>query len=127
MLRNMISEPYLSDMYFYLEAYPQKFNLNSLVIFFLRKDRSKLVLATKCGRNVQPSNPNGEGLSRFHIINSVEKSLKRLQTDYVDIFYVSRYVDSAFINQQWPSINGKLGGIMTLLCVLITGNEKFDL
>tara|TARA_R110002072_G_scaffold13418_13_gene56331 strand:+ start:6950 stop:7897 length:948 start_codon:yes stop_codon:yes gene_type:complete len=50
-----------------------------------RGNRDKLVLATKCfaqtGRR-----PNNRGLSRHHIIASIEASLKRLQTDYVDIY-----------------------------------------
>jgi aryl-alcohol dehydrogenase-like predicted oxidoreductase len=50
-----------------------------------RGRRDDLVIATKCfaptGRR-----PNNRGLSRHHIIASIEASLRRLQTDYVDIY-----------------------------------------
>ena len=32
--------------------------------------------------------PNCQGLSRHHILQNIERSLKRLQTDYVDILFV---------------------------------------
>jgi aryl-alcohol dehydrogenase-like predicted oxidoreductase len=50
-----------------------------------RGNRDDLVIATKCfapmGRR-----PNNRGLSRHHIVASIEASLRRLQTDYVDIY-----------------------------------------
>jgi aryl-alcohol dehydrogenase-like predicted oxidoreductase len=47
--------------------------------------RQQLVVATKtCGRMWE--GPNGEGLSRAHILRSVEDSLRRLQTDYIDLY-----------------------------------------
>ena len=56
----------------------------------IRQNRDRLVLATKCGRLSDPGYPNGEGASRVHIMSSIEASLKRLQTSYVDVFYVSQ-------------------------------------
>ncbi|WP_034993518.1 aldo/keto reductase [Beijerinckia mobilis] len=45
--------------------------------------RDKVVLATKVGGDMGAF---GKGLSRTHIILSVEASLKRLQTDYIDLY-----------------------------------------
>lgn len=45
--------------------------------------RSQVVLATKSGFEVQGK----KGLSRAHIIAAAEGSLKRLQTDYIDLYY----------------------------------------
>ncbi len=53
-------------------------------------DRSKLVISTKAFRPMS-DDPNDVGLSRKHLFESIEKSLKRLQTDYIDIFYCHRY------------------------------------
>jgi L-glyceraldehyde 3-phosphate reductase len=52
--------------------------------------RSSYVLATKTFWPVGDG-PNDRGLSRKHIIEQCNASLKRLNTDYVDIFYCHRY------------------------------------
>ena len=52
--------------------------------------RTSYVLATKCFFP-QGSGPNERGLSRKHIIESCERSLKRLGVDYVDILYCHQY------------------------------------
>ena len=53
--------------------------------------RHQLVIATKV-RGQMSDDPNDQGLSRQHIMRSVENSLKRLQTDYIDL-YQSHSVD----------------------------------
>ncbi len=45
--------------------------------------RSEVVIATKVGMDMKE---NGKGLSRKHILASVERSLNRLQTDYIDLY-----------------------------------------
>jgi aryl-alcohol dehydrogenase-like predicted oxidoreductase len=47
--------------------------------------REQLVIATKV-RGSMGSGPNDEGLSRAHIINACEASLRRLQTEYIDLY-----------------------------------------
>jgi len=49
--------------------------------------RQDLVLATKV-RGDMGSGPNEQGLSRVHIMQAVEDSLTRLQTDYIDLYQV---------------------------------------
>ena len=49
--------------------------------------RQDLVLATKV-RGEMGSGPNDQGLSRTHIMQAVEDSLTRLQTDYIDLYQV---------------------------------------
>ena len=53
--------------------------------------RDQVVLATKV-RGEMGKGPNDQGLSRVHIINAVEASLRRLQTDYIDL-YQSHWTD----------------------------------
>ncbi len=53
--------------------------------------RDQIVLATKV-RGQMGKGPNDQGLSRVHIINAVEASLRRLQTDHIDL-YQSHWTD----------------------------------
>ncbi len=53
--------------------------------------RDQIVLATKV-RGEMGKAPNDQGLSRVHIMNAVEASLRRLQTDYIDL-YQSHWTD----------------------------------
>ncbi len=47
--------------------------------------RDQLVIATKVRGTMGPG-PNNVGLSRVHIMQAVEASLRRLQTDYIDLY-----------------------------------------
>src|SRR5207302_6033561 len=58
---------------------------------WLEGRRDKFVLATKCRMRVGHG-PNDEGLSRRHILRAVEDSLRRLRTDYIDL-YQSHFPD----------------------------------
>jgi len=49
--------------------------------------RDQVVLATKV-RFAMGQGPNDAGLSRYHIVRSVEDSLRRLQTDTIDLLYM---------------------------------------
>ncbi len=53
----------------------------------LNLNRNELIIATKV-RAAMSEEVNNQGLSRFHMFNSVEKSLERLQLNYIDILYV---------------------------------------
>jgi aryl-alcohol dehydrogenase-like predicted oxidoreductase len=52
-----------------------------------RGARERVVLATKC-RGAMGPGPNDEGLSRRHVIAACEASLRRLQTDFIDLYQV---------------------------------------
>ncbi len=53
-----------------------------------RKLRDQLVLATKFGFNARPGNPHAGGNGRKNIHRALEGSLRRLQTDYVDLYWL---------------------------------------
>ena len=55
---------------------------------FARRD--EVVIATKVNQPMG-SDPNQRGLSRKHILNSIDASLKRLGTDYVDLYQIHRW------------------------------------
>jgi aryl-alcohol dehydrogenase-like predicted oxidoreductase len=49
--------------------------------------RREVVIATKVFNAMGPG-PNDSGMSRVHIMNAVEDSLRRLGTDYIDLYYI---------------------------------------
>jgi aryl-alcohol dehydrogenase-like predicted oxidoreductase len=53
-----------------------------------KKLRDKLVLATKFGFNAQPGNPHAGGNGRKNIYRALEGSLRRLHTDYIDLYWL---------------------------------------
>lgn len=52
--------------------------------------RNQIVLATKVQGRVGPG-PNDQGLSRHHIMQGVEQSLRRLRTDHITLYQVHRF------------------------------------
>lgn len=52
----------------------------------LKEERHNVVLATKVAYRIGPG-VNDVGLSRRHIIQGIEDSLRRLETDYIDLYY----------------------------------------
>lgn len=52
--------------------------------------RERIVLATKAHGSMSDEDPNMEGNSRRHIIEACEASLRRLQTDYIDLYQIHR-------------------------------------
>ena len=55
---------------------------------FIAGRREQLVLATKFAVNTRPGDPNAGGNHRKNIVQAVEASLKRLRTDYIDLYYL---------------------------------------
>lgn len=51
-----------------------------------RRARDRVVLATKCSYNAEAGNPNAGGNGRKHVMRAIESSLRRLQTDYIDLY-----------------------------------------
>lgn len=58
---------------------------------FLKGRREQVVLATKYTLCVRPDDPNAGGNQRKNMFQSVEASLKRLKTDYIDLYWVHVY------------------------------------
>ncbi|PIY20898.1 MAG: aldo/keto reductase [Deltaproteobacteria bacterium CG_4_10_14_3_um_filter_60_8] len=55
---------------------------------FVAADRERFVVATKYTLNGRPTDPNGGGNHRKSMVHAVEGSLKRLHTDYIDLYWV---------------------------------------
>jgi aryl-alcohol dehydrogenase-like predicted oxidoreductase len=50
--------------------------------------RDRLTIATKFSGNLYPGDPNGGGSGRKALIDACENSLRRLQTDYIDLYWM---------------------------------------
>jgi len=66
--------------------------------------RDQVVIATKVC-NPMGRGPNERGLSRKHIMQSIDASLKRLGTDYVDLYQVHRWDYSTPIEETMEALN----------------------
>ena len=56
-----------------------------------RSRRDRLVIATKFTGNLYPGDPNGGGSGRKSIVSACENSLRRLQTDYIDLYWLHNW------------------------------------
>ena len=66
--------------------------------------RDKLVIATKV-RGKMGTGPNDEGLSRLHIFNAIEASLRRLGVDYIDLYQTHAYDEKTPIEETLNALN----------------------
>ncbi len=66
--------------------------------------RDKIVIATKVC-NPMSQDPNDRGLSRKHIMQSIDASLKRLGTDYVDLYQIHRWDNATPIEETMEALN----------------------
>src|SRR3569833_365060 len=66
--------------------------------------RDEIVLATKVYSRLREG-PNGSGLSRKAVFQELDASLKRLGTDYVDLYQIHRWDDSTPIEETLDALN----------------------
>jgi aryl-alcohol dehydrogenase (NADP+) len=66
--------------------------------------RDKVVIATKVF-NAMGDDPNQRGLSRKHIMHAIDDSLRRLGTDYVDLYQIHRFDYDTPIEETLEALN----------------------
>jgi aryl-alcohol dehydrogenase-like predicted oxidoreductase len=92
-----------------------------------RGRRGDIVLATKVRGRMWPG-PNGEGLSRAHILRAVEDSLRRLQTDYIDLYQTHSPDPNTPIDETLRAMDDlvRQGKVRYLGCSNYTGWELME-
>src|ERR1700689_5448196 len=74
---------------FYTKSHSEKIIGDHVGRHGARRDR--LVIATKFSGNLYPGDPNGGGSGRKSVIAACENSLRRLQTDYIDLYWLHNW------------------------------------
>ena len=74
---------------FYTKSHSEKIIGDHIGRHPARRDR--LVIATKFSGNLYPGDPNGGGSGRKSIVAACENSLRRLQTDYIDLYWLHNW------------------------------------
>ncbi|MGL6210296.1 MAG: aldo/keto reductase [Paracoccaceae bacterium] len=70
----------------------------------LQGRRDQVLVTTKARMRVGPG-PNDEGASRWHLIRECERSLKRLKTDHIDIYYVHEWDGTTPVEEKMAALD----------------------
>ncbi|EIA7971907.1 aldo/keto reductase [Listeria monocytogenes] len=68
-------------------------------------NRDDVVLATKVQQTMRPDRPNSGGLSRKTILSEIDHSLKRLETDYVDLYIIHHFDENTPIEETMEALH----------------------
>ena len=90
----------------------------------IKDKRHKVVLATKA-RGPQGRGPNDSGLSRVHLTRALDASLRRLGTDYVDLYQCHSWDPDTPIEETMATLDGfvRSGKVRYIGCSNFTGSQ----
>ncbi len=66
--------------------------------------RDEVVVTTKAYFPTS-ADRNARGLSRYHLVRAVEASLRRLNTDYIDVFFLHRHDEETSVEETWRAVD----------------------
>ena len=72
---------------------------------FVSSDRDRFVIATKYTSNTRAGDPNAGGNHRKNMVQSLEASLKRLNTDYIDLYWVHAWDQTTPIEEMMRALD----------------------
>ena len=75
----------------------------------MHHERDELVIATKAYFPMGKS-PNARGSSRYHLVRAVEASLRRLNTDRIDLYYLHRFDDVTDVDETMRALDDLVRG-----------------
>src|SRR6188472_4078637 len=81
---------------------------------FIAGDRDLFVLATKYTSNTRRGDPNAGGNHRKSMVSSLEASLERLKTDYIDLYWVHAWDQIAPIDETMRGLDDLVKSVKIL-------------
>jgi aryl-alcohol dehydrogenase-like predicted oxidoreductase len=75
---------------------------------FIRPDREFLVLASKFSLNTRPDDPNAGGSHRKNLVQALEQSLRRLDTGYLDLYWVHGWDGATDISELMRALDDQV-------------------
>jgi len=83
----------------------------------LQGRRERFIVATKAVMRMGDG-PNDWGASRYHLVHALEASLRRLQTDRIDLYYLHRWDDTTPLDESLRALDDlvRMGMILYLGC-----------
>jgi len=76
---------------------------------FISGDRHRYVIATKYTSNIRAGDPNAGGNQRKNMMQSLERSLKSLNTDYVDLYWIHAWDQMTPIEETMRALDDMVG------------------
>jgi aryl-alcohol dehydrogenase-like predicted oxidoreductase len=89
----------------------------------IKSRREQIVLSTKYSLTMRWGDPNGSGNQRKNMVRSVEASLKRLGTDYIDVYHMHGFDAVTPIEETLQTLNGLVqsGKVRYIACSNFSG------
>lgn len=83
----------------------------------IKDRRDEVIIATKVGFKIGQG-PNQGGLSRKHIVYQIDRSLKNLETDFIDIYYLHRFDSETPLEETLRTLNDliRVGKVRYIAC-----------
>ena len=93
-----------ANVYGYMDDRANTGSSETLLGRVLKGRRDDVVVTSKVRSRIGPG-PNDEGLSRFHIMREVERSLKRLDTDHIDVYLLHHVDETVPLEEQYRAMD----------------------
>jgi aryl-alcohol dehydrogenase-like predicted oxidoreductase len=88
---------------------------------FIAPERDRIIITSKAFFPTDKSDPNARGASRRHLMLACEASLKRLGTDYIDVYFIHRFDDHTDLHETLRALDD----LVTQGKVLYLGASNF--
>ena len=93
-----------ANIYGFGDVYETRGTSEQVLARVLRRHRDDLVVTSKVASRVGDG-PNDAGLSRYHIMREIDRTLSRLETDHIDVYILHMYDDETPLEETLRAID----------------------